>query len=165
MYINGNTTSGFSSFSFLLLFGARYLLLVGGSGRGPGWGTATQFILELITVNGCCAFQVVDKPASYSNCLAPWVQRGGWVVGLRLCYLQIRRENAVIVWKLLFGTMSVAPEVPDTPALLAAARPRCQTEQQHMYFLVAALFTWFLHDLFDCFSHNASGAGLGSRLW
>lgn len=40
-----------------------------------------------------------------------------------------------------FGTMSVAPEVPDTPALLAAARPRCQTEQQHMCLLVAALFT------------------------
>lgn len=103
-YIEGNATSGFSSyFSFLLFFGARYLLLVGGSGSGPGWGTGTQLILELITVNRCCALQVVNKPASHSNCLAPWVQRGGWVMGLRLCYLQITREDAVKVWKLLLA--------------------------------------------------------------
>lgn len=39
-----------------------------------------------------------------------------------------------------FGTSYVAPGVPGTPAVLAAATPRCQTEQQHMCFLVAGLF-------------------------
>lgn len=68
--VDGNTASGLSS--FFLIFGARYLL-VGGSGIGPGSGVDTWFVVELLTVNWCRAFQVVNKPGYCSECPAPWV--------------------------------------------------------------------------------------------
>lgn len=106
---------------------------VGGSGGEPEWGTSPRLILELITVNWCCAFWVLTKSVSWSDCLALWVQRGWLSGGAQPLLLTNQKGKFDQSLGSPFGPMSVIPEVPGTASVLAAALARVPNWPTHEF--------------------------------